>query len=78
MIIECRPDMAEALKVILRHEEVPFTAGLGPGYIAIEVQQDLIQPVLLHLQEWKRAVDALVAETERVSTTQTINSKETY
>lgn len=63
MILECRPDMADALSVILKHEEIEYSLGAGPGCIAIVIDRKHEKRARAALTEWKRAVDALYNQT---------------
>ena len=57
--------MADAIAVVLKHEDIPYSHGLGPGCIAIEVDKRYVRRVRIALTEWKNAIDALHSQAHR-------------
>lgn len=55
--------MADALSTIFKSEETPYSSGIGPRCIAIEVDKRHEARARTALAEWKRAVDALYNQT---------------
>lgn len=64
MIFECRPDMADALAVVLKYEDIPYAHGLGPGCIAIEVEKRYEKRAQKALAQWKASIDALNSQAQ--------------
>lgn len=57
---------AEALKVILKHEGLPYTTGLGPGLVVFDIDATESE-VTTALAQWSVALAELVrlVETKR-------------
>jgi hypothetical protein len=51
--------MADALAVILKHEEIQYSHGVGPGCICLETWPKEEKRVKKALSEWLEAVSAL-------------------
>lgn len=62
MIIQCQPDMAEAISLIFKHENISYSRGVGPGCISIEIDIQDRKKAKKAISEWKFAVDLLYQE----------------
>ena len=52
----------EAFRVILAHEKIPYTTGIGPGTVVFEFSDEDVEKVKTVMDQWKRAVVKLYFE----------------
>ena len=50
---------ADLFRIMLTHENIPFTEGVGGGYVAFDVEGDLNPTVLLAVVQWRHAIDMI-------------------
>ena len=62
MNIQCNIAMSEALRIILTHEKIEYTVGVGPHCLVVVIESKNVDKFRTVMKQWNKAINNIMGD----------------